>query len=160
MKQSEMAKYLKMVTIGVGLLLAVFVLRFLPFVLKETLISTAGNSVYRGICIFIWVTSIPCFLSLWQFWKVCGRIGMDHSFSIENARGIKYMSHYMLADTAFFSGLLICFCIKRWYVNAEWILFLILLILFVCVVLSVLCAALSHLVYKASKLQEEQDLTI
>lgn len=160
MKQTEMSKYLKLVTIGVGVLLAVLVFRFLPLVLRETMEAAAGKDGYRGVCIFLWTASLPCFLCLWQFWRVCGRIGRDQSFSGENARGMKWMSQYMLADAALFTGFLIWFCAKGWYGEAEWLLFPILLTVFACITLAVLCAALSHLVYKASRMQEDQDLTI
>ena len=39
-------------------------------------------------------------------------------------------------------------------------IFAVVLILFLCIALTVVCAVLSHLVLNASRLQEDQDLTI
>lgn len=66
----------------------------------------------------------------------------------------------MLADTLLYVGFLICFCLSGWGLQTAWLFFPILLAIFICITLSVLCAALSHLVQKASEMQEEQDLTI
>ena len=40
MKQTEMSGYLKVITVGVGILLLAFVFWFLPLVLKEPLTDT------------------------------------------------------------------------------------------------------------------------
>ena len=44
--------------------------------------------------------------------------------------------------------------------GAPWLIFPVLLAIFISVSLTVLCAALSHLVQKAGEIQEEQELTI
>lgn len=160
MKQLEMSKYLKFITAGVGILLLVFVVWFLPMILKGTLMEIGGRSLYWGICVFIWITAVPCFLSLEKFWKICGRIGMDQSFSRENAVCLKRMSQYMIFDTVLYVGFFIWFGLAGWADQAVWLFFPIVLAVFVCITLAVLCAVLSHLVLKASRMQEEQDLTI
>ena len=160
MKQKEMAKYLKIITIGVGILLFLFVMWFLPMVLKEVLYELGGETGFWGICGLIWITAIPCFLCLLHFWGICTRIGEDQSFTFENALALKRMSFLMLADTLIYAVVLVWFCIVGWVSKAAWLVFPILLAIFICVTLSVLCAALSHLVQKASVLQNEQDLTI
>lgn len=158
MKQNEISRYLKFITIGISLLFVIFVVWFLPMLIRETIV--AEGRVFWGICSFFWITAIPCFLSLWKFWGICVRIGQDKSFSRENAEALKQMSHYMLTDAGLYAVVFIFTCIFRWYQTVSWLLFGILLILFVCITLTILCAALSHLVYKASQMQEEQDLTI
>lgn len=70
------------------------------------------------------------------------------------------MSQYMLADGVLYTGFLLWFFLAGWYTDAAWLLFPILLAVFISVTLTVLCAALSHLVQRASDMQEEQDLTI
>lgn len=158
MKQTEIAGYLKFITIGVTVLFLAFVAWFLPAMVGKSI--TEKGSVFWGICMFFWVTAVPCFLSLWKFWGICVRIGKDQSFSRENAKALKQMSHYMLTDAVLYAIVFSLTCICGWYERNAWILFGIILILFVCITLTILCAALSHLVYKASRMQEEQDLTI
>lgn len=160
MKQTEMSKYLKIITAGTGILFLVLVVRFLPSVLKQMLAGQAGNAVYRGTCIFIWITAVPCLLCLVKFWGVCSRIGENRSFCRENAEALKQMSHYTLVDSVLYALFLAVFCILGWYSFGIGYLFGIVLILFICITLTVLCAALSHLVYNASQMQEDQDLTI
>ena len=87
MKQTEMSKYLKIITAGTGILFLVLVVWFLPSVLKQMLAGQAGNAVYRGTCIFIWITAVPCLLCLVKFWGVCSRIGENRSFLQGKCRG-------------------------------------------------------------------------
>lgn len=160
MKQSEMSNYLKFITAGVGVLLLIFVFWFLPMVLKDTLTELGGPAGYWGVCALIWLTAVPSFMCLGKFWGICTRIGRDQSFCPENAAALKRMSQFMLADTVLYAVFLIWFCFSGWAAEAAWLFFPILLAIFICVTLTVLCAALSHLVKRASDLQEEQDLTI
>lgn len=160
MKQREMSGYLKMITAGVGVLLLVFVLWFLPLVLKETLVGIAGSRGYLIICITVDLSAVPALMCLVRFWGICESIGRDRSFSGENAVRLKRMSQYMLADAVLYTGVLIWFFAAGWYIKGAWLLFPVLLAIFISVTLAVLCAVLSHLVQNASELKEEQELTI
>ena len=51
MKQVEMSRYLKFITIGVGVLFLVFVIWFLPSVMRDLVYEAAGPGIYRGACI-------------------------------------------------------------------------------------------------------------
>lgn len=160
MKQAEIAKYLKAVTIGITLILLVCVVWFVPSLLKDTLMARGGPAAYWSCCGFFWLSATPFFLVLWRFWSICERIGRDESFSIANAQALKKISHYMLLDGALYALFLLAACVFSWHLYLGTLIFGVLLILFICVTVTVLAAALSHLVYKASKLQEEHDLTI
>lgn len=161
MKQAEMSRYLKMITLGIGVVFLICVAWFIPSVLREMVVENSGMTIFRVVVGLIWITSVPCFLCLWKFWGVCVRIGKDESFSKENADALKSMSYYMLTDSILYVIIFAVACIGRWYVPYGMILlFGLLIILAVCISLTVLCASLSHLVYKASLLQDEQDLTI
>lgn len=160
MKQVEMSRYLKFITIGVGVLFLVFVIWFLPSVMRDLVYEAAGSGAYWGACTFVWVTAVPCLMCLWRFWGICVRIGKDQSFSRKNAVDLKKMSHYMLVDCMLYTVLLAGICVEKWYEYHVGLIFGVLLILFLCMALVIICAALSHLVYKASKMQDDQDLTI
>ncbi len=160
MKQTEMSGYLKVITIGVGVLLLAFVFWFLPLVLEEPLLEAAGETGYRATCALIGVSAVPALLCLVRFWGICGSIHEDRSFSGENAGRLKRMSQYMLFDAVLYSGFLVWFFLSGWYLGAPWLIFPVLLAIFISVSLTVLCAALSHLVQKAGEIQEEQELTI
>ena len=160
MKQTEMSGYLKMITAGVGVLLLVFIFWFLPLVLREPLLGAAGEGGYRGTCVLIWISGVPAFLCLVRFWGICGNIRRDRSFCRENAERLKRMSQYMLADAVLYTGFLLWFLMAGWYRGAAWLIFPVLLAVFISVTLTVLCAALSHLVQRAAEIEEEQELTI
>lgn len=160
MKQTEMSVYLKVVTLGVGALLMAFVFWFLPLVLKESLTEAAGAGGYQGTCILVGLSAVPAMMCLIRFWGICESIRMDRSFSMENAHRLKRMSQYMLVDTVLYTGFLAWFFLAGWYVAAAWLIFPVLLAIFISVTLTILCAALSHLVQKAGEIQEEQELTI
>ena len=161
MKQKEMASYLKIITILVAVLFLFFVGWFLPVSIVEILIPNK-ISVKIVICIigYIWVSSIPCLLALIQFWKICCRISKDQSFCIENAKALKEMSIYMLIvliECAVGLGALVITSYYQLYTFSTVAIFIAMVI---SVTLAVVCAALSHLVHKASMLQEEHDLTV
>ena len=160
MKQVEMSKYLKFITMGIGILFLAFVVWFLPSLLGVLVPEEAGRAGYWGACTFIWVTAVPCILCLGKFWGICKRIGRDQSFTRDNASALRQMSHYLLVDCILYALLLAVSCIAGWYRYGIGLIFGIVLILFICIALTVLCAVLSHLVYKASQMQEDQDLTI
>ncbi len=160
MKQSEMSGYLKIVTLGVGVFLLAFVLWFLPLIVRDTLVEAAGTAGYRGTCLLVGISAVPALLCLVRFWGICESIGQDRSFSPKNALRLKRMSQYMLTDAALYAGFLVWFFAAGWYQKAAWLLFAVLLAVFISVALTVLCAALSHLVQKAGELEEEQELTI
>lgn len=160
MKQSEMSKYLKLITIGTGVLFLLFVLWFLPGILKRVILSDAGSIAYWSACTFIWITAVPCLLGLWKFWGICVSIGADESFSRKNAQILKQMSHYFLTDSLLYVLAFVLTYILGWYRYTTNLLFCMILVLFICLTLTILCAALSHLVYKAAQMKEYQDMTI
>lgn len=160
MKQKEMSIYLKFITLGVSVFLLAFVVWFVPMIIKDNLTAAGGKAAYLTVCIFILITSVPCFMCLAHFWKICGRIGSDRSFTKENAISLKRMSQLMILDTILYVLFLVWYCFVDWAKPLVGLLFALLLAVFVCVTLAVVCVALSHLVHKASEIQEEQDLTI
>ncbi len=160
MSQKEMARYLKMITVGIGILFLLFVLWFLPSSLRQILPEMMGRAFYIGSCIFILVTAVPCLICLCMFWGVCVRIEQDSSLFQRECTGAEadepmddggYDPVCRAAGSMLFAG---------WYQPMGSMIFAVFLILFLCIALSVICAVLSHLVYKASRIQEEQDLTI
>lgn len=161
MEQLKMSKYLKTVTLVIGILFFLFVVWFLPSVIRQLVLENFGKAIYWSTCSGVWLTSIPCFLCLWKFWGICVRIGKDESFCRANAAALRHMSYFMLLDCILYTLILAAACVGKWYIPyGISLLFGILLIFFICISLTVICASLSHLVYKASQLQEEQDLTI
>ncbi len=52
-----------------------------------------------------WCIAVICYAILYQFWKVCVQIGKDNSFSKENAKCFRNISHFaLLLAVVWFAG--------------------------------------------------------
>lgn len=161
MKQKELAVYLKLIIIIVTILFLFFIVWFLPTSIMEIIVpNSEKENIVLIIIGYLWVGSIPCLLALFQFFKICGRIGNDNSFCIENAIGLKNMSIMMFVVTVYgMIGLAFIF-ISGFYHIYKFSSAAIMVAIVISITLAIVCAALSHLVQKASVLQEEHDLTV
>lgn len=159
MKQNEMARWLKLVTLLAGAA-GIFSIWFLIPALLDLLIpeDTCAAILWLPLVGFTWLTALPCFACLWQFWGICTRIGQDRSFCAENAAALKRISQLLFLDCALYliMGAAAAFLGALTPGRAL----LIVTILLVGFTLTVLSAALSHLILKASELQRDADLTI
>lgn len=159
MKQDTLSKWLKMIIAGVGVCGLIIYAAVVPM-----LAEAVGDRYpeFSGCqlpwLILIWVTAIPCYLALILAWKIAANIGADRSFSIENAKLLKWISVLAAGDSAFFFvGNLLYLLLNM---NHPSIVLLSLLVEFFGAAISVAAAALSHLVRKAADLQTQSDLTI
>ena len=159
MKQESLAKWLKGIIIGVFICVLILCLYVLPFWGKEVIEGNLElNQGFLPWMIFLWLAALPCFGVLILGWKVAGEIGKDHSFSGKNARYLKQVSGLSLADSAFFFAGNLLYLILGF--NRLGIFFLSCIIVFVGIAVSVAAALISHLIYKAARMQEENELTI
>ena len=159
MKQKALSKWLKVILIGIGICGLVFYLYILPDwgqSLADHYPEYAG--AYWPWLAFLWITAVPCYIVLVLGWKIAGNIGKDRSFSVENANLLKWISWLAAGDTAFFfvGNIVLLFM----NMNHPGIVLLALVVVFAGISVTVAAAVLSHLVRKATDLQEESDLTI
>lgn len=159
MKQSSLSKWLKWIIIVVGLC-GLFVYIFVIPSLGKSLLSEYPEFAYCYLpwLILIWVTAVPCYVVLAFGWRIAGNIGMDRSFSLENATLLKRIAVLAAADAGFFFVMNIVYLFLN--MNHPGILLMSLIVLVVGIAISAVSAALSHLVRKAAELQEQSDLTI
>ncbi|MBE5772591.1 MAG: DUF2975 domain-containing protein [Clostridiales bacterium] len=159
MEQKTLARWLKIIIIGI----AVCGLIVYGMVIPAYGTALKGQNPEYAWCyvpwlIFIWLTAIPCFGILLCGWKVAGNIGLDRSFSEENALLLRRIAWLAAGDSAFFFVGNIVYLFLN--MNHPGIVILSLLVEFAGIAVSVAAAALSHLVQKAAVLQEQSDLTI
>lgn len=159
MSQKQVAVWLKGITIAIGIMGLLFFFLVMPYMAHDVAegYPEASYLFWPGM-LYGWGIGIICYAILWQFWKVCVEIGRDNSFSKENAGAFVNISRLFI----FFAVVLFCgivFLAVRHCLGAVYLIFMILLI-FACIVFSVLAAALSHLIYKSYELRQEQELTI
>lgn len=159
MKQGEIAKWLKAITIVIGLMGAVFFLVLLPMMGKEMAVlypEMAG--MYVPALLYGWCIAVFCYAILFQFWKVCVEIGRDNSFSMENAKAFKNISRIsLMLGVLWFLGIIILVVLG---LGHPGILILMLAMVIAHMILAVLAAALSHLILKAYEIKQETELTI
>ena len=159
MEQKALAKWLKLVVLGVGLCgLAVYLGVIPGYGLSLRSLYPEFSNRFWPWLIFIWVSGIPCYAALALGWRIAGNIGRDRSFSMENARFLQAVSLLAALDTAyFFLGNLVLLFLNM---SHPGVVLLSLLVVFAGAAAAVAAAALSHLVRKAAALQEDSDLTI
>lgn len=159
MTQKKLSKYLCFIVYFLAFA-GMFALLFLA---PKVGVSLAGkyhrfSHLYYPSLIFIWICAVPYYLSLYAAHLIAKDIGRDKSFSEDNSHRLKRIGIYCIAESILIFVILIAL-VSMHVLNPILILILILLSLTV-IALAVVCFALSHLVLKAAKLQEENDLTI
>ncbi len=159
MEQKALSKWLKIIIVGVGICGLVGYFLIIP-AFGQSMVRDYPefSGWYWPWLIFLWGTGIPCYAALFFGWKIAANIGNDRSFSMENAKLLKWISWLAEGDAIyFFIG-----NIALWFagMNHPGVVLAMFLVVFAGVAIAVAAAALSHLVKKAAVLQEESDLTI
>ena len=159
MEQKTLSRWLKGILVGVALCGLIVYAAVVP-VLADCMLE--GNPEFAAAVlpwkIFIWCSGIPCFGVLFFAWGIASNIGMDRSFTDENAKKLKWISGLAAGDALFFflGNILLLFL----NMNHPGIVLASCVVVFIGVAVAVASAALSHLVKKAAELQEQSDLTI
>lgn len=159
MDQRAFSKWLKFIIVGVGLCCAAAYNIVLPLY-GVGIVAANPEFTYRfwPWLTFLCGTALPIYAALVFAWKIAANIGRDKSFSRENAVSLKWISWLAAGDTVYFaagSALMLILGMSH-----PGIMILSIMVAFVGVAVTVASAALSHLVLKASALQEQSDLTI
>ena len=159
MKSDSLARWLKVIIIGLAVWGLCIYAGILPLMGKELLLDVAGVSHYFWPwMVFLWVSAVPCYAMLVYGWKVVVNIGRDRSFCNENAYALKNISYLALCDSVyFFVGNVVLYLMDM---NHPSVFLASFFVIFAGVAVAVAAAALSHLVLKAARLQEQSDLTI
>ncbi len=159
MSQPSLSKWLKWIIIVVGLCGLLVYTWVIPS-FGKMLLSEYPEFAYCYLpwMILIWVTGVPCYAVLAFGWRIARNVGMDRSFSLENAKLLKRIAVLAAADTGFFFVMNIVYLLLD--MNHPGIVLMSLIVLVIGIAISAVSAALSHLVRKAADLEEQSDLTI
>ncbi|MBR5059206.1 MAG: DUF2975 domain-containing protein [Clostridia bacterium] len=159
MEQKTLARWLKIILIGVGICGIIFYALIVPAFGRSLVADNPemSNRFWPWL-IFILLTAVPCYVALVFGWIIAVNIGKDRSFSSANALLLKRIAVLAAVDTAFFFiGNAVMVFLNMSHAG---VLLASLLIVFAGIAVTVAAAALSHLVLKAARLQEESDYTI
>ena len=159
MKQKTLSRKLTLMGIAVTVMAAA--LFFIVFPIYGSKIAAdypEFSGAYVPVLIYLWVMAIPVAAAIIEYFRICREIGRDNSFSEATAKSLEKISLYTIADTVLlFAGAMILLFIRLMP------LALLISSIVICVLgfgMSVIAAALSHLVLKAKTIKDENDLTI
>ncbi len=159
MKQKGLSRWLKFILIGVGICgLLVYFIVFPSY--GQAIVDDYPEYAnrYWPWLLFLWGSGIPCYAVLVIGWRVATKIGLDQSFSVENASYLKWVAWLAAGDAIyFFLGNLILLFLDM---SHPGVTLFSLIISFGGVAVAVAAAVLSHLIQKAADMQEENELTV
>ena len=160
MTQLALSKSLKTILVGVWLCgLALYFLIIPDLGSSIAAVDPEYAYCYWPWLIFIWCTGIPVAAAMLMAWRISTNIGADRSFSMQNAKLLKWIEYLAAGDAAFFFvGNIVLYIALG--VTHPGIMIGALVVIFACLAVAVAAAVLSHLVMKAALMQEENDLTI
>lgn len=159
MEQKTIAKYLKIFSIMIAIIGAIFFFWYLPVIICQTaeMFEEAAFLKIPAILCTLFIACL-CYIALGNFWKICTQIGNNNSFCIENAQSMKNIG--CLACIVFIMILLgTLFLLLIGFLNAAWF-FVCFFIASVACGMTIICLALSKLIENAAMIKEENDLTI
>ena len=106
---------------------------------------------------------IPYMIALWHYFRICGNIGNDRSFCVENAQRMNAIARLLFIASGMWAAALIAVVLMNIGMIAGYTALLlveIILALMATVAVGLVAKMLALLVGRASRLQEENDLTI
>ena len=159
MKQKSLSLWLKAIIIGMALCGLVIFLAVLPSFGSSLVYQYPEfSNRYWPWLTFLWIAGLPCFAVLFFAWRIAESIGNDRSFSKSNATLLKWIAWMAAGDAlCFFMGNVLLLLLNM---SHPGVALLSLIVVFAGVCIAVAAAALSHLVLKATDLQEQSDWTI
>lgn len=159
MEQKTLSKWLKCIILGLGICGLIIYTVVIPTLGKDLIERyTEFKGWYTPWLVFLWITGVPCFVALFLGWRVAKNIGLDKSFSNENAVIFKWISVLAAGDSfLFFIGNIIFLLLDM---NHPSVLIISFIIVFAGIAVAIAAAVLSRLIKKAAVLQEQSDWTI
>lgn len=159
MNQKTLSLWLKLVLAGAAVCLLVIFVWVLPRGGSELVEQHPVFAEYGGAWVaLLSVCAAICLAGIAVGWRIAVNIGRDRSFCLENAKSLGAIAVLSAADgILFFAGNAVYLACGMSHPS---LFFRSLLPVFLAAAVSVVAAALSHLVRKAADLQEQDDLTI
>lgn len=159
MNQKSLSNWIKGIIIGMGICGLIILAAIGPYIMYGELEQYPEMKLMLWAwMITFWVLGIPCYTVLVLGWKIATNIGKDNSFCEENARLLKSVSLMAVIDCGILFVMNIVFLFMN--ITHPSIIIASLFVIFIGIAIAVASATLSHLVLKASILQEQSDLTI
>ncbi|WP_310602740.1 DUF2975 domain-containing protein [Anaerosporobacter sp.] len=159
MNQQNLSKWLKCITVLVTCILTFLLFFLIPSYGRNIVcMNPEFSGWYMPWLLFIWLLGVPCYIVLLIFWGICNEIRKDNSFSMKNAKALAMISKLAMADSFLCFLGMVAFSVVQIMHFSVFIIGI--MVVIIGIAIAVIAAALGHLVQKASKMKEENDLTI
>ena len=140
--------------------LAVAGVAFMLYVMPVYLLIRGGSAPYSLTHMAL---GLPYMAALWHYFRICNNIGDDRSFCPENARRMDIIAKLLFLATGLWAAMLIVILLScggaiTGYALVSFVE--ILLTLMATLAVGLVAKMMALLVGRASRLQEENDLTI
>lgn len=159
MQQKSLALWLRVIMVFVSIVAATFLLWVLPVTVRE---MGEGFPEFEAVTlpclISVRACVIPVAVAIVSFFRITGEIGRDNSFCEKNAKLLKLIGIMAVIDTGITAFVLVLTSIYG-AINMGTLIVMFTVITFGFTV-AIMAFVLSHLVLKASKLREDNELTI
>lgn len=157
MNQKSLCRWLRSAIIGIGVCGALVYFWLLPMEGESMAVEEFAGYYWPWLS-FLWGTAIPCYATLIFGWIIAGEIGKNNAFSRKNAKLMKYIAYMAAGDIIYFfiGNVVLAFL----GMSHPGVVIMSLIIIFVGLAITIAAAALSHLIFNAAELREENELTI
>lgn len=159
MNQKSLSNLLKLITVFMGILGLFAFFWIIPELISNMVSQATFLQSYWCWMFLAWVIAIPCYISLFEFYRICHKIGEDMFFSKETVISMKRITKYLNVT----AGLILIGMIGLQLAGVPGhpgFMLLLLFIVFVVFAISALSSTLAYLVSKAVDVQEENELTV
>ena len=140
--------------------LAVAGVAFMLYVLPVYLLILGRSALYSLTHMAL---GIPYMAALWQYFRICKNIGDDRSFTPENARRLDVIAKLLFLATGLWAAMLLLIRLFSGGAVAGYMLVSLVeigLTLMATLAVGLVAKVMALLLRRASRLQEENDLTI
>lgn len=158
MKKESIWLLIAGIAAGIGVLFVAFI--YVPVIAGECreMYPEYAALYWPGLA-GIWAITALFLLGLWEYFRVCLRIGQDRSFCMENVKSLRRITGCMAAMAVLF--LLAIFAPGvLFHLDIGPVFLVFLLCAMACAALALLSHGLSRLLKRAVEIKEENDLTV
>lgn len=159
MEKKDTGRWLKVIIMMAWIISIILAAVLAPLLGKE-LVSTNPELefLFWPSLIFIWITAIPLFVSLYMFYLISKEIIKDNPFYIKNSERLTIVSRLALLEAGMYLfALIVLIMLGEFHIS---LLLIIIIVMFIGLAMAVITAILAHLVDKARRIEIENELTI
>ena len=103
MNQKALSRWLKGIVLGMGVCGLILYFLVIPIAGDSLVVQYPEFSGrFWPWMIFLWLTAVPCYAVLFWGWSIASEIGQDRSFTLKNARSLKWIMVAAIGDTVLF----------------------------------------------------------